>query len=85
MKKLNKCICVLTSSKERKGNETQYISNTTVKKHNDTTRKELGKMNPMEEHEKAIVKKTGELLKEGMKVIKVRQKYIKIAVQSKLG
>ena len=47
--------------------------------------KELGKLNPTKEHDKAIVKKTGELLKEGMKAIEVRQKHTKIADQSELG
>ena len=38
--------------------------------------KELGKLNPTKEHDKAIVKKTGELLNEGMKAIEVRQKHM---------
>ena len=42
-------------------------------------------MNPTAEHDKAIVKKTGELLKEGMKAIELRQKHIKIADRSELG
>ena len=42
-------------------------------------------MNPTDKHKKAIVKKTRDLLKEGMKAIEVRQKHIKIVDQSELG
>ena len=48
-------------------------------------RKELGKLNPIEEHDNAIVKKTSKLLKEGIKAIEVRQEHIKIEDQAKLG
>ena len=81
VKKLNK----RTYQFKRKGNEAQYAFNTTVEEHIDAARKELGKMNPTGEHEKAVVKKTGDLLKEGMKAIEVRQKHIKIADRSELG
>ena len=81
LKKLNK----RTYQFKRKGNKAQYTLNTTVKEHIDAARKELGKLNPIEEHNKAIVKKTGELLKEGIKAIKVRQKHIKIADMAELG
>ena len=81
VKKLNK----RTYQFKRKGNEAQYVFNTTVEEHIDAARKELGKMNPTDKHEKAIVKKTGDLLKEGMKAIEVQQKHIKIVDWSKLG
>ena len=70
---------------KRKGNEAQYTFNTTVEEHIDAARKELGKLNPVEENDKAILKKTGELLKEGIKAIEVRQKQIKIADRAELG
>ena len=70
---------------KRKGNEAQYTFNTTVKEHIDAARKELAKLNPVEEHDKAIMKKTGELLKEGINTIEVRQKHIKIADRAELG
>ena len=79
MKKLNK----RTYQFKRKGNEAQYTFNTTVEEH--TARKELGKLNPVEGNDKAIVKKTCELLKEGIKAIEVRQKHIKIADRAELG
>ena len=81
MKKLNKYSYQL----KRKANEAQYAFNITVEEHIDAARKELGKMNPTDEHEKAIVKKTGDLLKEGMNAIEVWQKHIKIADRSELG
>ena len=80
VKKVNKC----TFQFKRKGNEAQYTFNTTVEEHVDTATKELGRLNPTAEHDKAIVKKTGELLKEGMKAIEVRQKCIKIIDWSEL-
>ena len=49
---------------KRKGNEAQFVFNTTVEEHFDAARKELGKLNPTNEHEKDIVKKTAEHLKE---------------------
>ena len=70
---------------KRKGNEAQFVFNTTVEEHFDAARKELGKLNPTNEHEKDIVKKTAEHLKKGMKAIEVRQKHIKIADRSELG
>ena len=70
---------------KRKGNEAQYTFNTTVEEHIDAARKELRKLNPVEEHNKAIAKKTGKLLKEGIKAIEVRQKHIKIADRAELG
>ena len=81
VKKLNK----RTYQFKRKGNEAQYTFNTTVEEHIDAARKELGKLNPVEEHNKAIMKKTGELLKEGIKAIEIRQKHIKIADRAELG
>ena len=80
VKKLNK----RTYQFERKGNEAQYTFNTTIEEHIDAARKELGKLNPIEEHNKAIVKKTSELLKEGIKAIKVRQKH-KDSRQGRVG
>ena len=70
---------------KRKGNEAQFVFNTTVGEHFDAARKELGKLNPTNEHEKDIMKKTAEHLKEGIKAIEVRQKHIKIADRSELG
>ena len=70
---------------KRKGNEAQFVFNTTVEEHFDAARKELGKLNPTNEHEKDIVKKTAAPLKEGIKAIEVRQKHIKIADRSELG
>ena len=70
---------------KRKVNEAQYTFNTTVEEHIDAARKKLGKLNLVEEHNKAIVKKTGELLKEGTKAIEVRQKHIKIVDRAELG
>ena len=81
VKKLNKW----TYQFKRKGNEAQYTINTTVEEYIDVTRKELGKLNSVKEHDKAIVKKTGKLLKEGIKTIKVRQKRIKIVDWADLG
>ena len=81
VKKLNK----RTFQFKRKGNEAQYTFNTTVEEYIDAATKELGRLNPTAEHDKAIVKKTGELLKEGMKAIELRQKHIKIADRSELG
>ena len=81
VKKLNK----RTYQFKRKGNETQYTFNTTAEEHIDAARKELGKLNPVKENDKAILKKTGKLLKEGIKAIKVRQKHIKIADRAELG
>ena len=71
------------SPAKREGNKVQYTFNTTVVEHIDAVRKELGKLKPVEEHDKAIVKNTGELLKEGIKAIEVRQKHIKIAHRAK--
>ena len=68
MKKLNK----RTYKFKRKGNEAQYAFNTTVEECIEAAMKELSKLNPTEEHDKAIVKKTSELLKEGMKAIEAR-------------
>ena len=57
VKKLNK----RTYQFRRKRNEAQYTFNTTVEEHIDAARKEHGKLNPVEENDKAIVKKTDEL------------------------
>ena len=46
---------------------------------------ELSKLNSPEEHDKVIVKKTGELLKEGIRAIEIKQKHIKIADWSELS
>lgn len=81
MKKLNK----RTYQFKKKGNEAQYSFNTTIEEHIDAARKELGKLDPTEEQDKAIVKKVGDYLGEDMKAIKVRQKHIKIADRSELG
>ena len=80
VKKLNK----RTYQFKRKGNEAQYTFNTTIEEHIDAVRKELRKLNPVEENNKAIVMKTGELLKEGIKATEVRQKHIKIADRAEL-
>ena len=80
-KKLNKW----THQFKRKVNEALYTFNTTVEEHIDAARKELGKLNPVEENDKAIIRKTGELLKQGIKAIEVRQKHIKIADRAELG
>ena len=71
VKKCNK----LTYQFKRKG----YTFNTTVEEHIDAARKELRKLNPIKEHNKAIMKKSGELLKEGIKAIDIRQNHIKTA------
>ena len=55
--KLNKC----TYRFKRKGNKAQYAFNTTVSI--NTARKELSKLDHTKEHNKAIVKNTGEFLK----------------------
>ena len=81
VKKLNK----RTHQFKRKGNDAPYTFNTTVEEHIDAARKELGKLNPVAENDKAIVKKMGELLKQGIKAIEVRQKHIKNSGQGRAG
>ena len=69
----------------RKGNEKQFRFNASVEEHIDSAKKELRKLTPTEEGQKAIAQRTAQHLDEGTKVLVVRQKHIRITDRSDLG
>ena len=71
---------------QKKGNEAQFVFNTTVEEHVETARKELLKVMPAvtEKQQLAIIKAVTELDK-GSKAIATSQKHIRIANCSELG
>ena len=81
VKKLNK----RTYHFQRKGNEAQYLFNSSVEDHLESAKKELAKLTPENDVQTATVKRVKTCLDEGTKAIEVRQKHIKIADRSELG
>ena len=69
----------------RKGNEEQFKFKATVEEHMGVAMKELGKLTPTAEGQKAIVHRTTQHLDEGTKAIAVWRKHIRIADRSDLG
>ena len=69
----------------RKGNEEQFKFNASMEEHMGAAMKELGKLTPADEGQKAIVQRTTQHLDEGTKALAVRQKHIRIADRSDLG
>ena len=74
VKKLNKH----TYHFQRKGNEAQYLFNSSVEDHLESTKKELTKQTPENDVQTAIVKRVKICLDEGTEAIEVRQKHIKL-------
>ena len=70
---------------QKKGNEAQFIFNSSVEDHISAAKKELKKLDPTGEQDKTTVKNATTHLDEGIKVIEVRQKHIRIADRSELG
>ena len=70
---------------QRIGNEAQYAFNLSIEEHIESAQKEVAKLTPANEQEKAIVTKAKNCLDEGIKAIEIRQKHIKIADRSDLG
>ena len=74
VKKLNK----LTYHFQRKGNEAQYLFNSLVEDHLESTKKELAKQTPENDMQTAIVKRVKICIDEGTKVIEVCQEHMKL-------
>ena len=71
---------------QKKGNEAQFMFNSTVEEHIETAKKEMAKVLPLAAaDQKTALTKAMTELNEGTKVIAVRQKHIKIADRSELG
>ena len=71
---------------QKKGNEAQFMFNSTVEEHIETVKKEMAKVLPSAAaDQKTALTKAMTKLNEGTKVIAVRQKHIKIADHSELG
>ena len=74
VKKLNK----RTYHFQRKGNEAQYLFNSSVEDHLESTKKELTKKTPENDVQTAIVKRVKICIVEGTKAIEVCQKHMKL-------
>ena len=71
---------------QKKGNEMQFLFHNRVDKHVDSARQELIKVMPgATEKQQLTIKKAVLGLDKGLKVIAMRQKYIRIADHSELG
>ena len=64
---------------KKKGNEAQFIFNSTVEDHIDAAKKTLGKMAPNSDADKASLEKATTELDQGKEAIRVWQKHIRIA------
>ena len=70
---------------QKKGNEAQFNFNSSVDDHISAAKKELKKLTPTGEQDRAIVQNVTNHLDEGTKSIEVRQKHIRLADRSELG
>ena len=71
---------------QKKGNEMQFLFHNRVDKHVDSARQELMKVMPgATDKQQLTIKKAVLELDKGLKVIAMRQKYIRIADHSELG
>ena len=70
---------------QKKGNEAQFIFNSSVEDHISAAKKELKKLDPTGEQDKTTLKNATTHLDEGIKAIEVRQKHIRIADRSEMG
>ena len=71
---------------QKKGNEAQFVFNTTVEEHVETARTELSKVMPaVTEEQQLTIKKAVAELDKGAKAIATGQKHIRIADCSELG
>jgi len=70
---------------QRKGCEVQFRFNCSMEDHLEAAKKELSKLSPASETEKAIVHNTSTHLEEDIKCIAVWQKHIRIADHSEHG
>ena len=70
---------------KKKGNEAQFIFNSTVEDHINAAKKTLGKMAPNSDADKAALEKATTELNQGKEAIRVRQKHIRIADRSDWG
>ena len=76
VKKLNK----RTYQFQRKGNEAQYLFNSSVENRLESAKKELTKLTPASDVQTAIVKRVKTYLDEGTKAIEVCQKHKKLRI-----
>ena len=70
---------------QKKGNEAQFNFNSSVDDHISAAKKELKKLTPTGEQDRAIIQNVTNHLDEGTKLIEVRQKHIRLADRSELG